>query len=262
MPSAVLSQPDPSIAEMAAQWDANVQCRADELEPGMDQSYFGVLVPTLVELLSRHAPLGTLIDVGCGLGYLTQSLNNAGYVAEGIDISSASIQYASSRFPYTRFANISAEDFAAHVHRRFDICVANMVFHNVLDLDSCLDALSRVIRPDGLLVYSIPHPVFWPLKRIHCLDSSFMYHQQSVHPVPFRISNGQGHPSLVTYVHRPVASYLQSLAYHDFSLLEMQEAHTPRLEPNPDILTFVYANRHSLPRGILSESRSESLPPS
>lgn len=246
LPSPVRSWATTSMAGIAAQWDANVQSRANELETGMDRSYFGVLMPTIVELLLLHGGLGTLIDVGCGLGYLTEKLNNAGYEAEGVDISSASIEYASSRFPNTRFTNISVEDFAAQAHRRFDVCLANMVFHNVLDLDPCLHALSRLIRPGGLLVYSIPHPLFWPLKRIRCLPSAFRYYRQEAHSVPFKISNGNQHPSPITYVHRPIASYLQSLAFHGFNLLNVREAPGPGLGSDPDILTFAYANQRPM----------------
>jgi SAM-dependent methyltransferase len=229
----------PSLQEIAAEWDSNVPERARELERGIDASFREVIYPTTRSLLRKHGVGHRAIDVGCGLGYPTNLLSELGYVVEGIDISPRSIEYASQRFPHLRFTLADVCSFSYSHQQEFDVCLADMVLHNLTDLDESLSSIYRMLRGSGILLASIPHPAFWPpTEDLDYIYPRFDYLEERSFKVPFKIRSGAKHPSSITYFHRSISRYIKSFCHNGFRILDSVE---PRVEHHncPDLMFFV-----------------------
>jgi len=107
---------------------------------------FAAKASTIYASIKRHAHSPkTLLDIGCGTGYVTAALGRLlNAEAHGADFQATNdsgIQYrqlgASTRLPY---------DDAS-----MDIIVINMVLHHVDDIRAMVHEVGRVLAPDGIL---------------------------------------------------------------------------------------------------------------
>ena len=101
------------------------------------------------------------IDLGCGDGQLCRELaaGGAGRVL-GLDPSARMLQLAATRTagPAIRYVRAFAED-ACLAAGCADLVVSSLAFHYVADLPGLLGRVGQWLRPGGLLVFSLEHPV-------------------------------------------------------------------------------------------------------
>lgn len=107
-----------------------------------------------------------VLDFGCGSGQISIGCHDLGYRMSGCDISPRMVETAKAN------AGTRAIDFAAlpvgsnpqlpYEDDRFDAAIASSVFEYVADPGPWLNELSRVLRPGGWLLLTVPdmrHPV-------------------------------------------------------------------------------------------------------
>ena len=103
----------------------------------------------LVQLLAPQ--IGErILDVGCGTGYLTNLIAQAGARVVGIDNSSSMIARAHAVYPDLDLRVLSVTDF--QFDTPFDAVFSNAVLHWVLDKEAAVDHIARAILPGGRLV--------------------------------------------------------------------------------------------------------------
>jgi len=113
----------------------------------------------LIDLLMRHLPLASrprLLDLGCGTGGNVGALARLGEVI-GIEPDPSAVALARTRggAVFCR-ASGTALPFAGG---SFDGVIAADVLEHIAEDTSALAEISRVLRPGGLLVFSVPaHP--------------------------------------------------------------------------------------------------------
>jgi len=106
----------------------------------------------------------TVLDAGCGAGYGTVILANAGAQrAIGVDLSAHAIADARALDPPT------AVDYSvADLHdlpfesQAFDVVVCFEAIEHMHDVEGAIDEFQRVLRPDGLLLISSPNRGIYP----------------------------------------------------------------------------------------------------
>jgi SAM-dependent methyltransferase len=110
-----------------------------------------------VRRLLRASPPGKkFLDVGCNIGYMVKAAHQAELDAYGIDIDQAAIETACQNFPQAgHFECISIEDLAARGDS-FDIVYMSEVIEHVRDPDGFMAAVSKILRPGGLLYLTAP----------------------------------------------------------------------------------------------------------
>ena len=91
-----------------------------------------------------------ILDLGCGTGYLTHLIAQAGTRVVGIDNSASMIQRAQAAYPDLDFRVMSATDFSFDTP--FDAIFSNAVLHWVLDKESAVDHMAQALKPGGRLV--------------------------------------------------------------------------------------------------------------
>jgi trans-aconitate 2-methyltransferase len=91
-----------------------------------------------------------ILDLGCGTGYLTHLIAQAGARVIGIDNSQAMIQRALAAYPDLDFRVMSATDF--HFETSFDAVFSNATLHWVLDKETAIDHIAQALHPGGRLI--------------------------------------------------------------------------------------------------------------
>jgi ubiquinone/menaquinone biosynthesis C-methylase UbiE len=230
-------------AEIAQEWDRIAVHRSDQIRSGKDISYEHVLIPSILELI--HAcDRSSVLDVGCGCGFLTARVaESAGHVT-GIDISSRSIELAKKNCQQSSnigFIEGAIEDLRSEDFSPFSLAVANMSLMTMLRLDAALNSLFRLIRPGGHLAFAITHPCFWP-QYWNYNKEWFRYGEENVIEAPFRISLDSSDCFTTTHIHRPLERYVDELVKTGFEICRLSEP-TPRPE-----IEALYPHRWEYPR--------------
>jgi 2-polyprenyl-3-methyl-5-hydroxy-6-metoxy-1,4-benzoquinol methylase len=161
--------------------------------------------PAIFSLLG-HAQGKTILDAGCGQGYLCRLLARRGAHVTGIEPSEAFYTYALHREQTEqlgiRYIQVDLSTWAP-VPNSFDFVIANMVFMDIPDFEPALKNCIAALKSTGGLIFSILHPCFeeggsaWKGKGyVEVRD----YFQERA------IKQSYGH-----FIHRPLSTYLNSV---------------------------------------------------
>ena len=210
-----------STAVIAAEWDRLAVIRARQIASGVDHSARGVLEPAVVRLLGRTT---SLVDVGCGTGWLTAVLARHAREVVGVDISKESIRIAQRDVQKTNvnFVHAPIAIFAKSHSLFFKSAVANMTLGTVGKLSAVLAAISRCLQNGGVFVFTVPHPCFWPHYWGYAETPWFDYNKEIAIRAPFRIGS-EGTSFETTHVHRPLRQYMSALRSASFDLDSFEE---------------------------------------
>ncbi len=99
-----------------------------------------------------------VIDLGCGTGLITQLLKSKITSKKwyALDISDLSLQIASKRLKGAIVIESSFDNIPL-IDQSVDLIFANMSFHWSDDMFDTIQESHRILRPDGLLAFSIPN---------------------------------------------------------------------------------------------------------
>lgn len=98
------------------------------------------------------------LDLGCGEGRVARDLRDRGHRVTAVDPSPTLIHAAREADPEGTYLEASA-DALPFDDAMFDTIVAFMTLHDMDDLDGALRECARVLRPRGVLVAAIVHPI-------------------------------------------------------------------------------------------------------
>jgi SAM-dependent methyltransferase len=105
------------------------------------------------------------LEIGCGGGQNTLALATRGALATGVDLSDAQIAFARTLAARegvdATFLQSNAEDLSGLPDSSHDLALSSFAFQFVEHMDRCLAEIVRVLRPGGLLVFSVNHPFFY-----------------------------------------------------------------------------------------------------
>ncbi len=100
-----------------------------------------------------------ILEVGCGLGYLTYSLNCLGHSARGIDISSNSIDLARKELGEF-FSNLAVEDLEGE-DGSFDLIIATELIEHLKDPGGFLNKCQKLLNHGGSLILTTPNKDYY-----------------------------------------------------------------------------------------------------
>lgn len=112
--------------------------------------------PWILQTISSQLqnPKAQVLDVGCGGGFLSNPLAEAGYKVTGIDLSTDSLEIA-SRYDSTRsvqYLNADANHLPFEPHQ-FDVVCAMDFLEHVENPEKAILEMSRVLKPGGLFFF-------------------------------------------------------------------------------------------------------------
>jgi SAM-dependent methyltransferase len=142
---------DSWLSETRASYDTDATGYADKVRGLLDGSpYLRASLALFAELV-REAGGGPVADVGCGPGYVTDHLHDAGVDAFGIDLSPEMIAIARGDYPHLRFEVGSMTDLDLADDSVAGIVAFWSVIHVPDDaVPGVFEEFRRVLQPHGL----------------------------------------------------------------------------------------------------------------
>jgi SAM-dependent methyltransferase len=168
----------------------------------------------------------TVLDAGCGTGYLSKKLHDHGARVTGIDFSERMIAIARAHNPTIDFRVDSCSTFATLADASFDLVIANYVLMDTPDLPGTIQAFHRVLKPHGVAVLIFSHPCF-PQERATVsedgeeirYDWNFPYFEQRkcIDP-PWAHFTAE-----FIWFHRPLSDYWKAFLAAGFVVVDFEE---------------------------------------
>ena len=158
-----MSEPEITEDDVARYWDVNAGPWAEEVRQGHDVAREWLNNPAFLAFVGDLRGQEVL-DSGCGEGYNTRLLARAGARMTGVDLSERMIELATAeerRAPLgIRYLRTSYAELGMFADASFDAVVSFMALMDGPRLGEALREVFRVLRPGGLLAFSITHPCF------------------------------------------------------------------------------------------------------
>ncbi|MHB9023782.1 MAG: class I SAM-dependent methyltransferase [Armatimonadota bacterium] len=152
-----------SDIDVARCWDENAAVWTRHVREGFDILRELCNNPAFLDFAGDLTGLRVL-DAGCGEGYNTRLFAERGARMTGIDIAPAMIDFARAEeknHPLgIRYEQQSMCDMPLFPDESFDAVVSTMALMDCADYPGAVREFRRVLRPGGLLAYSVLHPCF------------------------------------------------------------------------------------------------------
>jgi len=158
-------------------WDANAEVWDARMgDEGND--FFNLLCwPAMASFLEAQTGQ-RILDIACGNGLTSRRLASLGANVTAFDFSAELIKLATSRpNPHSRITYhvIDAADESALLalgEHGFDSGLCNMALFDMADLEPLFRVLPRLLKPDGVFVFSLAHPAFNNASTVHVLEEA------------------------------------------------------------------------------------------
>lgn len=125
----------------------------------------------------------SVLDVGCGRGYVGEKLRGLGAGVYGIDGSSAALETASSRGLAATQGDLDGG--LPYRVATFDIVLAAEILEHLFDPQAMLGEIARVLKPGGAAVITVPS-VATLVDRIYLLFGGLPWQASLRHPLHIR----------------------------------------------------------------------------
>lgn len=147
--------------EVASFWDENAPDWIEAVRAGWDVYREFVNNPAFFELLGDISGMRVL-DVGCGEGYNTRKFADLGAEVVGMDVSrlmiAAGRDHESDEPRGIEYHQTPAGDLSMFADESFDAALSTMTLMDLSDYAESIAEIARVLKPGGLLQFSVTHP--------------------------------------------------------------------------------------------------------
>ncbi len=167
-----------------------------------------------------------VLEVGCATGVLTEALVERGATVDAIDLNPDFIARAQARLGGRAAFHVAdiATPLPLSGSGTFDLVVASLVLHYLLDWTVPLSEFARMLRPGGALVLSTHHPS----ADLEIAEPTVDYLDTVLLTDTWEIG---GRPFTVRFYHRPLSAIVDALADAGFLIERVPE-------PMPDADAF------------------------
>lgn len=145
-------------------WDAKAAYWDERMGEG--NAFHRQLVGPAIERLLLVRPGERVLEIACGNGQLARRLAELGAVVLATDASARFLELARARtapeaaVTYQQLDATDAGALAALGEGRFDAAVCAMALMDIPDIAPLAQALPRLLRPGGRMVFALSHPCF------------------------------------------------------------------------------------------------------
>ncbi|WP_225228761.1 class I SAM-dependent methyltransferase [Bacillus sp. PS06] len=215
--------------EAIKRWDLNAEAFTASYNEHGDIYRKVLLNPSIFSLIETIDGT-TILDAGCGEGYLSRLLAERGANVTAVDYSTKMLELAKTKT--TAESGISyhygnCENLVFLSTKTFDMIISNMVIQDLADYDAALSEMYRLLKDNGYFIFSILHPCFitpesgWirnseGKKQYWKADHYFhegMYEQNMLSEAEEKI----------VYYHRTLTSYMKAITKAGFTLEALVE---------------------------------------
>ena len=151
--------PRPALAKIADYYPA----RYAAYRPAIDDEKWAIMrwkrrrnLHRSITAVTQRAQPGHLLDIGCATGNYLAEMQKLGWQVAGIELQADAANYARRRFDIDVFTgDLLESQFPAH---SFDAITMWDVLEHTHEPVATLKEAGRILKPDGLLAFSIPDP--------------------------------------------------------------------------------------------------------
>jgi 2-polyprenyl-3-methyl-5-hydroxy-6-metoxy-1,4-benzoquinol methylase len=177
----------------------------------------------------------TILDAGCGEGYLSRILARKGAAVTGVDTSAKLIEAARTQNLVDAFTisfDVAGVDELPYADNRFDLVVCNHLLNDLPDPSKPIGEFARILRDRGRLVILMLHPCFYNKhaereQATNGLIAASYFDTRSIEQA-FEV-DGLTSPVANTAWFRPLEFYTEALRRFGFVITSLTEPH-----PSPE----------------------------
>jgi SAM-dependent methyltransferase len=162
----------------------------------------------------------TILELGCGSGWLAAQLTEKGAKVVGIDGSAELIRRAQARSPTGQWILHDLRNGLPKLEQRaIDVVVSHMTLMDFDPLDPMLGDLGALLSPRPRIIITMPHPGFFNYKSAEEDGATFRKVRNYLRSEAWKIESYGGH----THYHRPLSYYVNLFARYGFCLIRFEE---------------------------------------
>ncbi len=193
-----------------------------------------------------------VLDTGCGPGWMTRALQDAGARVRGIDGAAEMLRLARAACPGIEFRRGDLSLGLPYPARSFDLILAHMLVLDIPDIAPLFRDVRRCLKRRGRFIFSMLHPCFnsFETARDEQTGRPFLKVTGYLDPAVVRRTDFEGGHN---YYHRSLTDYVEALHACDLVVTSLVEPRTDpgADEPDPALRAF----RSSVPRFVIVEAR-------
>lgn len=215
-------------------WETNASYWVQIIRQHRDKYRNELTDPAMLQAIGNPEGM-TILDAGCGEGYLSRILAGKGAVVSGVDssvglIEAARTQNLADMLPIT--FDINSVDDLPYSNDVFDLVVCNHVINDLYDPSKPISEFARILRPDGRLIILMLHPCFYNKhaerdQTTNGLVTSTYFDIRGIEQA-FEV-DGLVSPTASTSWFRPLEFYTEELRKSGFVITSLTEPH-----PSPE----------------------------
>jgi SAM-dependent methyltransferase len=207
-------------------WEANAAYWVRVIRERRDRYRTDLTDPAVLDAVGPCAGL-TVLDAGCGEGYLARALTARGATVLGADAVQGMVEAARGTDGGASFVRASVGALPVR-DAAFDLVVANHLFSHLREPARAIGEFGRVLRPGGRLVVLTLHPCFY-------VEGAEHGARTSVAAARYFEGRGIDQHFLVDGLQSPsqITSWLRPLEYHAAALRDAGFVITDLREPHP-----------------------------
>jgi len=178
-------------------------------------------VPNISSLL-KNVKGKKVLDLGCGTGRHTRILKKKGAKVWGIDLSPKMLEIAKSEIKDVDF-KIGTVYKLPYKSSFFDIVVSGLVVGYFNDVDKAFKEIHRVLKKNGIFVFSITNPLLEVSKSAKGRSSLYRKFENY-----FKEGRTYAHwPAFmvnILYYHRTIQSWIRAIVRNEFVIEDFVDA--------------------------------------
>ena len=184
--------------------------------------------PTMKALLPPLTNLQVL-DIGCGMGdFAKYCIDHQAKHVTALDVSSNMLSVAKQEHAHSQidYQLQAIEDYEAP-SASFDCITSSLSLHYVKDFDAVIGQIAHMLRPNGVFIFSVEHPI---ATARHTTDDNWVYddnHQRLHYAVDHYQEEGLRKQTWlvdgVVKYHRTIATLVNTLITHGLTIDKIVE---------------------------------------
>jgi len=221
---------DAATKALPSRWDTNASYWVQIIREHRDRYRNELTDPAMLKAIGEPAGM-TVLDAGCGEGYLARILARRGATVTGVDssaklIEAARIQTLAETLPVT--FDIASVDELPYTDDTFDLVVCNHLVNDLYDPSKPISEFARVLRSGGRLIILMLHPCFYNKhaerdQATNGLIASSYFETRSIEQA-FEV-DGLRSPVANSAWFRPLEYYTEELRKSGFVITGLTEPH-------------------------------------
>lgn len=192
-----------------------------------------VIEPNLLRVVGKIKDKEVL-DLACGEGYFSRSLQKTGARVLGVDIAPELIARAKKQSVESIVFKVTkSSDLSICKDNSFDVVICILALQNIENLKETFGEVSRVLRAGGRFVFVINHPAFrnpkesdWYYDESKKSQGRVVYKYMSEARVKIDMTPGEKNEKKKKYTysfHRPLQSFVKELSKNGLAVTSLEE---------------------------------------